>query len=208
MHVLAVCTGKPETLQGKRYKTGINKQPIATVNVTLNGVENDAVCDRRYQGGPDQAVYVEGGRSLEQWDEEFGLPVEFGQFGENLVIGRLDNVEVAIGDRLEIGEVVLEVTAPRMPCATFAANMGDPQFVKKYLKAGRPGFYCRVIRPGTLTKAMGAAWLPFAGARILMPQVMRDYGKIISGETLATYLAAPIHTKLRASLSHSGKVKF
>jgi MOSC domain-containing protein YiiM len=94
------------------------------VNVTLNGVENDAVCDRRYHGGPDQALYVEGGRSLEQWDEEFGLPIEFGQFGENLVIDRLDNVDVAIGDRLEIGEVVLEVTAPRMPCATFAAKMG------------------------------------------------------------------------------------
>jgi hypothetical protein len=55
---------------------------------------------------------------------------------------------------------------------------------------------------------MGAAWLPFAGARILMPQVMRDYGKILSGDTLASYLSAPIHTKSRASLSLSGKVKF
>jgi MOSC domain-containing protein YiiM len=46
--------------------------------------------------------------------------------------------------------VVLEVTAPRIPCATLAARMGDPQFVKKYRRAERPGLYCRVIREGNL----------------------------------------------------------
>ena len=71
VRLLAVSIGHPETLLGKRYKTGINKHPVSG-RLTLNavGLEGDAVCDRRYHGGIDQAVYVEGGISLEKWSKE------------------------------------------------------------------------------------------------------------------------------------------
>ena len=67
MQVLAVCIGHPETLPGKRYKTGINKHPvIGPLPVSDEGMAGDAICDRRYHGGPDQAVYVEGAISLKR----------------------------------------------------------------------------------------------------------------------------------------------
>jgi MOSC domain-containing protein YiiM len=208
MRLLAVCIGHPETLPGKRYKTGIYKNPVSDALILdAGGLEGDAVCDRRYHGGVDQAVYVEGGISLEKWTQELGRPIAFGEFGENLVIEGLDNELIAVGDRLTIGDVVLEATAPRMPCATFAAKMGDPQFVKRYRKAERPGFYCRVITGGTLSAGLDVALDAFDGARITMPQMMRDYGKTVSGDSLAAYLSAPIHHKLRTSLE-TGKVKF
>jgi hypothetical protein len=74
----------------------------------------DAVCDRRYHGGLDQAVYVEGIISLDRWTDELGRSLQRGEFGENLVVEDLDNETVAVGDRLLIGDVCLEVTAPRM----------------------------------------------------------------------------------------------
>jgi MOSC domain-containing protein YiiM len=66
-----------------------------------------------------------------------------GAFGENLTIGTLESALFRIGDRLHIGEVILEVTAPRIPCDTFATRMGDPTFIKRFRKAGRPELYCR-----------------------------------------------------------------
>lgn len=208
MRLLALCIGHPETLPGKNYKTGINKHSVGgSLRLGAMGLEGDAVCDRRYHGGIDQAVYVEGGVSLEKWQQELGRPIEFGEFGENLIIGGLDNELVAVGDRLSIGNVVLEVTAPRMPCATFSTKMRDPQFVKRYRKAERPGFYCRVIAHGSLSAGSDVTFDIYNGPRITMPQMMRDYGKAVSGDRHAAYLSAPIHNKLRAALK-SGKVKF
>jgi len=208
MRVLAVCIGHPETLPGKRHKTGINKHPVGEpLALSLDGLEGDAVCDRRYHGGPDQAVYVEGGISLGRWSEDLGRPIAHGEFGENLVIDNLDNTIVAAGDRLHIGDIILEATAPRMPCATFGAKMNDPQFVRRYRKAERPGFYCRVIRPGELQAGLDAELIAYKGSRIGLPDMMRDFGKTLCAERLAAYLAAPIHHKLRTSLA-TGKVKF
>jgi MOSC domain-containing protein YiiM len=68
MRLRAVCIGDPEILRGKRYKTGINKHPVdRALSLGIEGLEGDSVCDRRYHGGPDQAIYVEGSISLERW---------------------------------------------------------------------------------------------------------------------------------------------
>jgi MOSC domain-containing protein YiiM len=208
MKVLAVCTAVPERLPGKPFVTGINKRAVlGAVTIDANGLQGDAICNRKYHGGDDQAVYIEGSLSLDQWTIELGLPLAPGHFGENLIIGNLDNTVVAVGDRFSFGDVLLEVTAPRMPCATFAARMGDPQFVKRYRKAARPGFYCRVIRPGGVESGMNVSYSRYNGPKVLMTEMMKDFGRTLHGETLARYLAAPIHGRLRTSLE-TGKVKF
>jgi MOSC domain-containing protein YiiM len=44
----------------------------------------------------------------------------------------------------------VEVTSPRVPCATFQRRMDEPQWVKRFTAAGRVGTYLRVIKPGTI----------------------------------------------------------
>ena len=58
--------------------------------------------------------------------------------------------DVFFGDRFAVGEVLLEVTAPRIPCATLAERMGDPAFPRRFQKAALPGFYCRVVDEGNV----------------------------------------------------------
>lgn len=61
MRLLAVCVGKPQERPGKKMPTGINKQPVMRdVSVKPEGLEGDTVCNRKYHGGPEQAVCVEG----------------------------------------------------------------------------------------------------------------------------------------------------
>jgi MOSC domain-containing protein YiiM len=109
-----------------------------------------------------------------------------------------------VGDRFIAGDLVLEVTSARIPCATFSARMGDPTFVKRYTKAGRPGIYCRVIRGGTATAGEAIEWLPFADERVTMPEMMATFGRRLSPDDRARYLAAPIHYKLRDALQAQG----
>ena len=209
MKILAVCIGRPEKLPGKSYKTGIFKTPVrAAMMVDSAGVVGDAICNAKYHGGVDQAVYIEGSLTLDWWANELGRPIEPGTFGENLVIEGLDNRAVSAGDRFQIGEVLLEVTSARIPCATFAARMADPTFVKRYTRAGRPGIYCRVLAGGMVSADEAVAYQPFSGDKVTMPEMMQNFGKRLSDADSTRYLAAPVHFKLRAALINGSTARW
>jgi MOSC domain-containing protein YiiM len=130
-------------------KTGIYKMPVdASVRITQEGLEADTICDKKNHGGPDQAVYVYGSADYDWWSAELGRELRPGTFGENLTISDLESAPFHIGDRLHIGSVILEVTAPRIPCVKFATKMEIPDWVKRFRRGERPGLYCRVIQPG------------------------------------------------------------
>ena len=142
MQLLNVNIGKEQSIQNAKSsgKTGIFKQPQSKpVRVTALGLEGDAIVDKKNHGGRDQAVYVYGAADYNWWSRELGRTLDPGTFGENLTISALESAGYAVGDRFQVGKVVLEVTAPRIPCVTLAARMGNSQFVKRFLAAGRPG---------------------------------------------------------------------
>ena len=147
MHLLSVNSGSAVRL-GKLL-TGIYKTSVeGPVQVTTLGIADDAVCDTKYHGGHDQAVYVYGGDDYQYWLEEHSLDLAPGTFGDNLTIVDLSSLTVNVGDRLQIGEVILEATAPRIPCATLGQRMEDPKFPVAFRRSQRSGFYCRVIQEG------------------------------------------------------------
>ena len=72
-------------------------------------------------------------------------------FGENLTTSGIDVTGALIGERWRVGtEVVLEVSAPRRPCVTFASWMDEQHWVKRFTEWGLPGAYLRVITPGSV----------------------------------------------------------
>ena len=72
-----------------------------------------------------------------------------GQFGENLTVEGVLESEICVGDKLEIGNVVLEVTQPRVPCFKLGIKMGGlDDFPNRFLKSGLVGFYLRVLKEG------------------------------------------------------------
>ncbi|OWV91271.1 molybdenum cofactor biosysynthesis protein [Rhizobium sp. N122] len=201
MKIQALCIGNPERLPGKSYKTGIFKHAVnGAVMIDAEGLVGDAICNRKHHGGVDQAVYIEGSLTLDWWAQQLGRPYESGTFGENMVISDLDNRDVSVGDRFISGDLVLEVSACRIPCATFAARMADPKFVKRYTVAARPGIYCRVIRGGIAEAGMPLEHQSFPGEKVTMAELMETFGRRPSEADRARYLAAPIHYKLRAML--------
>lgn len=56
--------------------------------------------------------------------------------------------EVCIGDRYRIGDVVLEVTQPRVTCYRVGMRIGEPRMAALLVSHHRPGFYCRVLTEG------------------------------------------------------------
>jgi MOSC domain-containing protein YiiM len=200
MKLTSVNIGKKGTVNDEI--TGIYKLPVeGPARITTLGLEGDFIASEKHHGGPDQAVYLYGGADYDWWAGELGRPLDPGTFGENLTIAGLESARFAIGDRLTVGEVTLEVTAPRIPCATFAARMGDAGFVKRFRDAGRPGVYCRVLQEGTVRAGDEVHVEPYAGERTTLLELYRDhYEKTADEATLKRFLRAPVASRLRMDL--------
>ena len=195
MHIIAVNRGRPEHIPGHAALTGICKHPVDAAMIAPLGLEGDAVMDTKNHGGPDQAVYLYGRPDYDVFERELGRELPPGLFGENLTIGGLDSQAIHIGDRFGIGEVLLEATSPRIPCATFAARMGDPHWLKRFFAANRPGVYARVLHPGRVEAGMPVRHIPYAGEPVHVIELMQDY-KNPAPERMRRLLKAPIHREL------------
>ena len=204
MHLISVNIGKARAIARAKAvgKTGIYKLPVEEpVRITALGISDDAICDTESHGGVDQAIYVYGAADYAWWAAELGVEIEPGTFGENLTISDLESSDYAIGDRLRIGQVLLEVTAPRIPCVTLAVRMGDPAFAKRFRQAERPGLYCRVLREGVLRVGEAVGHERYDGERIGALEMFRDaFMPALSEASLRRYLAAPIAVRDRANM--------
>jgi MOSC domain-containing protein YiiM len=89
---------------------------------------------------------------LDAWETQLQSTLTNGMFGENLTTSGIDVTGARIGERWRVGSdgVLLEVSAPRTPCRTFAAFLHLNQWIKTFTQAGKPGAYLRVISPGTV----------------------------------------------------------
>jgi len=117
-----------------------------------SGLVGDSVCNSRYHGGDDQAVYAYAREDLDDWQTRLGRKLTNGMFGENLTTSGVDVTGCLVGERWSVGSdgLVLEVTSPRTPCKTFSRWLDIPGWIKTFTAAAIPGAYFRVIEPGTL----------------------------------------------------------
>lgn len=204
MHVVSINLGRRERLEHRSFRgvTGIFKRPVpGPVAIGILGLEADAVINKRHHGGPDQAVYIYRQEDYDWWSRELGRHVEPGAFGDNLTVAGLPEPGAVIGSRLAFDTVTLEITAPRIPCNTLAARMDDPAFVKRFVAAERPGFYCRVVRPGTLQAGDRFTLQPFedaaAEAGVTTLDIFRARYRRLTRTELRRFLAAPIDERTR-----------
>ena len=205
MKIISINIGKSQeinTTKTRQQTTGIFKTPASgPVTVGELGLEGDFIASKKHHGGPDQAVYIYGQADYDFWTDELGEMITPGLFGENLTISRLESGKFNIGDYLTIGEVRLQVTSPRIPCAKFAARIGDPQFIKKFRDAERPGLYCRVLKTGQIRAGDPVSVEPYTGETVSIAEMYRNhYTPDNSEASLRRFLAAPIDIRSRGEL--------
>ena len=201
MRLLSVNIGKETPIEGagKSGKTGIFKRPAdGPVKVSTLGLAGDAIIDTPNHGGPDQAVYLYGAPDYAWWSEELGRELPPGTFGENLTVSDFESAGFCIGDRFLVGSAELEVTAPRIPCSTLNARMGDRLFVKRFMRAERPGLYCRVLREGEVRAGDAVKLERYEGEEVPAVEMFRDFFNADKTEgALRRYLCVPVAARAR-----------
>jgi MOSC domain-containing protein YiiM len=156
--VIAVLVGQPRT-EGRPgaeipmervFRSAIFKEPVeGPVWLGREGLKGDGWANERHHGGPDQAVCAYVADHFPLWNAEFsGLRFSPGAFGENFSITGLTEQTVAIGDTFDVGEARVQITKPRLPCATLARRWKMKDFPARVLATERTGWYMRVLREG------------------------------------------------------------
>lgn len=101
--ILAICISE---------KKGTQKKPIESARLVEEwGIEGDA-----HVGKWHRQVSMLSFEKIEAFREK-GADVDFGAFGENLVVEGFDLSKVLVGTKFQIGEAILELTqiGKRMP---------------------------------------------------------------------------------------------
>jgi len=207
LHLLSINLGLPKPLPigDELVRTGIFKTSVEHAKLSQNGFEGDAQADTRNHGGPDQAVYLYSADDYAWWSETLGRDLQGGTFGENLTLSSFGDLpssaDVRVGDRFEIGGVVLEATSPRIPCDKLAAKMGDMGFVKRFAQAERPGVYTRVLQTGSVRIGDEVSFVPNPEEAPTMRACVRwFYEKRPDPAALQKALRAPLGVRLRRHL--------
>jgi MOSC domain-containing protein YiiM len=150
--LISLNIGRPRlaVYKGATLSTGIFKQPISgCVALRTLNLDGDRQSDLTVHGGPYKAVYAYPSEHYEYWRAELpGTDLPWGMFGENFTTEGLTEVDLHIGDRLQIGSAVVMVRQPRMPCSKLAAKFQRDDMIERFLASGRSGFYFSVEREG------------------------------------------------------------
>jgi MOSC domain-containing protein YiiM len=179
MHVVSVNVGLPRTVRwkGRDVTTGIFKQPVqGRIPLRRLNLDGDGQADLSVHGGAHKAVYVYPLEHYSFWRKELREELSFGAFGENLTIDGLPlETEAAIGDRFRIGTAELVVTQPRLPCYKLGLRFGREDMVKRFLAAGRTGYYLAVELEGDVGAGDRVERVIRHPARIPVAEITRVY---------------------------------
>ena len=153
--IAAVCVGAAREQvygDGRTERTAIDKRAVqGPVPIGPLGLDGDTQVDTRFHGGVDRAAYAYAQHDADHWAGALTRDVPPGLLGENLRTEGLDVSGALVGERWRTQRgVVLEVTAPRMPCRTLQGFLDVPDMIGRFVSAGRPGAYLRVIAAGEI----------------------------------------------------------
>lgn len=159
--ILSLQVGRPrpfgEHPEGQSVQSAFAKEPVSgPVWLGRTNFAGDQQADLRHHGGHDKAVLAYAGGAYEAWRGE-GLDLPFGAFGENLTISGQDEATVCLGDIYAVGEALLQVAQPRIPCWKISHRWQIPDLAQRVERTGRTGWYLRVLQEGWVEAGQAVA---------------------------------------------------
>jgi len=153
MQVDALFAGKPAPFGPRNSPSSIIKTSVPFLTVSFDGTEEDEQGNKKLHGGPEKVLHQYGLPGYRQLAKAYpSLSDNFipGSIGENLTVEGMDDTRVLVGDIYKMGDVVLQVSAPRAPCNKISHRFGEKNMDRFVGKLGITGWYYRVLETGVL----------------------------------------------------------
>jgi MOSC domain-containing protein YiiM len=154
MQIIGLYSGKLTNIGDERSPTGIYKQSVEHVSVDELGIIGDIQADKRFHGGPEKALHQYALCSYEKIIQRYPLlhkKAKPGMIGENISAKDMNEQNVCIGDIYKLGNAILQVSSPRIPCWKIDAKFRQPDLNQFITKHRLNGWYYRVLEAGNIT---------------------------------------------------------
>ncbi len=207
-------TGRRRVLTPDGEESAIRKPAVSgPVTVESDGLDGD---EHAYHGhgGPDKAIlhcaaehYDDLARRYSQF--VFDIGGKRGGFGENISTHGMTEETVCLGDRYRIGPggednrgIVVEVTGFRQPCWKLGFNCAVREVPRIMQEEGTPGWYYRVLKPGTIAAGDAIVLLDRPFPEWPIGRLVRGfYGTPLDATFIHEVLAVPaLGTELRHTM--------
>jgi MOSC domain-containing protein YiiM len=150
MKIISLNVGLPsaQRYEGRKVITAGAKQPVPCAVLRVSNFDGDRQADQINHGGLEKAVCVYPFDHYPYWSRQLGRDLKPGTFSENLTVSGAIETEVCVGDVFRIGEAMVQVSQPRMPCTNLAGKNESKMLPKLIANVGYTGFYMRVLSEG------------------------------------------------------------
>jgi len=179
LKIISLNVARPRLVvyKGVTINTGIFKQPVSgPVPLRTLNLDGDRQADLTVHGGPNKAVYGYPSEHYAFWRAEFPeMDLPWGMFGENFTTEGVHERDLHIGDRLQVGEAVILVRQPRMPCYKLAVRFQRDDMLERFLDSGRSGFYFSVEKEGTVAVGDSFEFLSRAKEAVTIAEMNRIF---------------------------------
>jgi MOSC domain-containing protein YiiM len=157
MRIVSLNVGLPsaQRYEGRQVITGGAKVPVSRAVLRFGNFDGDRQADRVNHGGLEKAVCVYPFDHYPYWSRRLERDLKPGAFSENLTVSGAIETEVCVGDVFRIGQAMVQVSQPRMPCAKLAGKNGSKMLPKLIANVGYTGFYMRVLSEGVVAAGDG-----------------------------------------------------
>lgn len=123
-------------------KKGTIKKPVPSVEINRLGIVGDA-----HAGDHHRQISLLAQESIKRFESVLGRPLSFGEFAENITTEGLDLLSLKVGDKIQIGEVSMQVTQIGKEChghgCAIFSQVGKCVMPKE-------GIFCRVLSEGSI----------------------------------------------------------
>ncbi|MGM0873282.1 MAG: MOSC domain-containing protein [Bacillota bacterium] len=151
--IIWLSKGKPKTLshKGIDYRSGISKDQVERLEVTLERVKGDDVENHEFHGGTERVICLYPYEHYAHWESTYKTTLPKAAFGENLTASGMQENKVCIGDIYQIGNAILQVSQGRFPCSTINKHTNINTLLNRIIEESYTGYFFRVIEEGTIT---------------------------------------------------------
>jgi MOSC domain-containing protein YiiM len=177
MKIISLSIGMPKEVDynGLMVTTGIQKKTVQEAVLTVDGFNEDGVANTNFHGGPDRAVCFYPFEHYKQWEREFNVPFHPPAFGENLTVTGMVEQDLYIGDILQVGETILQITQPRVPCSTISWQNKNTLLLKRLVHTCFTGYFTRVLQEGIIFSDSKVVKLEESPKKITVFNVLYTY---------------------------------
>lgn len=149
MIIRYLSVGRPALLPDSDVLSAIVKEPVEErVHLGQLGFAGDEQADLKHHGGSEKAVCCYSYDHYPFWEKRLGRTLSPSAFGENLTVEGATEVDVRIGDIYRVGEALVQVSQPRIPCHKVDRKFGQKGVTARMTETCFTGFYLRVLEAG------------------------------------------------------------